>query len=121
IARTGKSTRIERGSETRRRGNVKLNYNTGANQQWQEHHGRPNSTTAAAATTTTAAAAAAATGRAPHPVSVEQGRREHGRPAEGTLRAARGSAPKDDRGRVLRKLDHSGAPGSQAGAGADCR
>ncbi|CAM9988978.1 unnamed protein product [Ectocarpus sp. 4 AP-2014] len=90
-------------------------------QQQQEHHGRPSSTTTAAATRRTSGAAAAATGRAPHPVSVEQGRREHGRPAEGTLRAARGSAPKDDTGGVLPKLDHPGAPGSQAGAGADCR
>ncbi|CAN0181677.1 unnamed protein product, partial [Ectocarpus sp. 8 AP-2014] len=118
IARSGRSRRIERGSETRESGNAKVYYNTRAHQQ--EHHGRSNSTTAAAATTTSAAAAAA-TERAPHPVSVEQGRREHGRPAEGTFRAARGSAPKDDRGRVLAKLDRSGAPGSQAGAGADCR
>ncbi|CAN0175891.1 unnamed protein product, partial [Ectocarpus sp. 8 AP-2014] len=119
IARSGRSRRIERGSETRESGNVKVYCNT-RTRTHQEHHGRSNSTTAAAATTTSAAAAAA-TERAPHPVSVEQGRREHGRPAEGTFRAARGSAPKDDRGRVLAKLDHTGAPGSQAGAGADCR
>ncbi|CBN77751.1 expressed unknown protein [Ectocarpus siliculosus] len=119
IARSGRSRRIERGSETRESGNVKVYYNTRAHQQ--EHNGRPNSTTAATASTTSAAATAAATERAPHPVSVEQGRREHGRSAERTFRAARGSAPKDDRGRVLAKLDHTGAPGSQTGAGADCR